>query len=244
MDATDCVGLDPVIGAPLAGSQVRALSHAGGPSRCPAALRFDVLEVNGSAPNGTPAGDEVYRTASTTSGPDRFASIVSEADLGGASPRYRIVVDGLSVEHRRDEATCGDDTPVTERLAEVLAYFGHTGAEPELFCSKPTFGAVEDEPGSGFRTRLLALSPNPLRSGEAGRIRFSVERAGAVRLDLFDVRGRLVKVLYDDEADEGWNEVAWNGTGDTGTEVASGVYFTRFRAFGEDQTQRLVYIRH
>jgi hypothetical protein len=61
-----------------------------------------------------------------------------------------------------------------------------------------------------------------------------------VRLDLFDVTGRLVRRLVDAPAGSRAVRVAWDGRDDAGTLVAPGTYFARLAAGGEREEARVV----
>ena len=79
----------------------------------------------------------------------------------GAPGRYRIVTDGLSVSHRRDAGTpcdylLGGTTAITERLNEVLTFFGYASQSNPL-CSDPTLSvgiSPEETPEPRIRTGL------------------------------------------------------------------------------------------
>ncbi|HEX7076787.1 MAG TPA: Ig-like domain-containing protein [Candidatus Eisenbacteria bacterium] len=71
----------------------------------------------------------------------------------------------------------------------------------------------------------VSAAPNPLNPET--EITFSIERAGRVRVQVFDLAGRLVNTLSDQARDAGSYTVRWNGTGRNGSHVASGVYFVR-----------------
>jgi len=89
--------------------------------------------------------------------------------------------------------------------------------------------------------------PNPFNP--ATTLRFSVAEAGAVRLVIFDVNGRLVRTLVDGEVETGMHEVAWEGTDASGREVSSGMYLYRLTYAGRtpsDQgtvTRKMVLVR-
>jgi len=89
---------------------------------------------------------------------------------------------------------------------------------------------------------LLELSPNPLAVGQTGRIRFSMERDALAKLEIFDLQGRRVKPIFEGPAKSGTNEATWDGRDASGTYVANGVYFYRFRALDQDQTRKLVIV--
>ena len=52
-------------------------------------------------------------------------------------------------------------------------------------------------------------------------------RAGQVRLEIFDARGRLVRTLLNASAPAGAGSLVWNGGDTAGRPVASGVYHLR-----------------
>ena len=97
--------------------------------------------------------------------------------------------------------------------------------------------------GQRFRTTLSNFAPNPLLAGKTGRISFTMAREGHASVDMFDVDGRLVKSLFDGVAQQGPNEVFWNGTDETSRQVASGVYFYRLNANLQDFSKKMVVVR-
>jgi hypothetical protein len=105
--------------------------------------------------------------------------------------------------------------------------------------SEPT--RVELPPGAiGFK--LHPSFPNPAR-GAAG-LRFEVPSRGRVRLSVYDVGGRLVRVLADAELDRGEHRAAWDGRETGGAGVAPGTYFVRLDAGGRTETRKVVFLSH
>ncbi|MBZ0268629.1 CotH kinase family protein, partial [bacterium] len=78
--------------------------------------------------------------------------------------------------------------------------------------------------------RLLPCSPNPfaLRTN----LGFAIPGEGHVRLDLFDIRGRMIARLVDGTLAAGTHDVTWDGRDGSGVRLASGVYFSRL-VFGD-----------
>jgi Subtilase family len=74
-------------------------------------------------------------------------------------------------------------------------------------------------------TSLGSAAPNPFNPRT--HISFSLAEPGSVRLDVYDVKGQLVKSLVDDFRDVGPHAEIWNGRDGTGLEVGSGVYLYR-----------------
>jgi endonuclease I len=92
-----------------------------------------------------------------------------------------------------------------------------------------------------FRPWLAAAAPNPFRA--ATSIDFGLARTGRVRIDVFDVTGRLVRTLVDDEFPAGRHRAVWSGTDSAGGGVASGVYFYSLWADGLDATRKVLRLR-
>ena len=83
-----------------------------------------------------------------------------------------------------------------------------------------------DVPDVPTRERVIVLSrPNPAAGSSA--VSFVAARPGHVRASVYDVAGRRVRELLDREMPAGPVSLAWDGTGDDGVAVASGVYFVR-----------------
>lgn len=71
-----------------------------------------------------------------------------------------------------------------------------------------------------------SISPNPLNP--SARLTFGTTKAGAVRVQLFDLNGRLVRTYLDDRAAAaGYHDVTIDGRTSTGGRVPSGVYFVK-----------------
>ena len=85
------------------------------------------------------------------------------------------------------------------------------------------------------RSALAQNYPNPFNPSTT--IRFQLDRGAPVRLQVIDVRGRVVRTLVNEARDAGWYQVRWNGTDEAGQSVASGLYFYRLRA-GEFEDQK------
>ena len=69
--------------------------------------------------------------------------------------------------------------------------------------------------------------PNPFNPTTT--IRFGVPDRGGkivrVHLSIFNLEGRLVRSLLDEEKLAGWYAVKWDGRNETGEKVTSGLYF-------------------
>ena len=86
-------------------------------------------------------------------------------------------------------------------------------------------------------------APNPFNP--TTRIAYEVASAIPlpVRLDVFDVHGRLVRRLLDKRSSSGRGEVVWDGRDEYGQTVSSGVYFYRLQAGMKTLTRRMTLLK-
>jgi PKD repeat protein len=74
-----------------------------------------------------------------------------------------------------------------------------------------------------------SVSPNPLNPSAV--LTFSTSKAGAVKVQLFDVQGRMIKTLMDDAAAvAGYHDVRIDGRDNQGNRLASGVYYVMIQS--------------
>jgi uncharacterized delta-60 repeat protein len=90
-------------------------------------------------------------------------------------------------------------------------------------------------------TRILAAYPNPL-AGQS-TITFAVPRDEFVELRIYDVAGRLVRRLAEEQLPAGQHARAWDGKDDAGRRVAAGVYFCRLHAGESVQKKSLLVLK-
>jgi flagellar hook assembly protein FlgD len=75
-------------------------------------------------------------------------------------------------------------------------------------------------------------------------IRYDVHAGGGdVTLRIYDVRGRLVRTLVDEEQTTGAKRVFWYGRNNQSNRVATGVYFYRMTAPGFEMTKKMVLLQ-
>ena len=103
------------------------------------------------------------------------------------------------------------------------------------------FVAVDPAPISAAGIRLEAAWPNP--SADLTHLAFSVAASGAARLALFDVRGRLVRELFDGVAPAGRTDVTWDGKDAQGRNAPAGLYFARLAAQRKAIVAKLTHLR-
>jgi len=90
-------------------------------------------------------------------------------------------------------------------------------------------------------TTLAAVYPNPFNP--VTRVSFSLKAKGHVSMRVYDVSGRLVRVLVDEVREAGAYEVVWDGANDRGRATTSGIYFCRMEADDYQRTVKMVLLR-
>ena len=86
--------------------------------------------------------------------------------------------------------------------------------------------------------------PNPCTSSASISFYLGGLSATDVRIEVYDMHGRMISVLKDDLLDPGNHIISWDGRDDTGTPVPSGVYFCRgITQAGSSDSSRLVLLR-
>lgn len=95
-------------------------------------------------------------------------------------------------------------------------------------------------PASPVVMSLAPPMPNPLVSATA--VAFSLPADGRVRIEVFDVGGRLLATIADEWMPDGPHSIQWDGSA-AGGRLPAGVYVLRLTAGGEVRAQRLVIAR-
>lgn len=103
----------------------------------------------------------------------------------------------------------------------------------------PPLGIEDDVLPS--RVVLHPCKPNPFNPQTM--LRFDLPASGPVHLRIFDLRGRQVATLIDEEVPAGRHEVIWNGRDASGRGVPSGVYLSRLEAGGRVVHGRMSLVR-
>ncbi len=70
---------------------------------------------------------------------------------------------------------------------------------------------------------LLQNYPNPFNPSTT--IQYQLPVRGDIKIKIFDINGRLIRVLENSSKEEGLHKIVWDGKTDGGHTVASGLYF-------------------
>ncbi len=87
-------------------------------------------------------------------------------------------------------------------------------------------------------------APNPAGGSVRFTLGISADDAGApVRIAVYDLAGRVARVLHDGPLPAGIRPFTWNLSGAGGARLAPGIYLIRARTRTQEKTQRLVVVR-
>jgi hypothetical protein len=100
---------------------------------------------------------------------------------------------------------------------------------------------AEEEHMLPARYSMSTNYPNPFNPSTS--LKFRVPKKGRVKIAVYDVAGRKIKVLVDGKYDRGEFTTTWDGKNESGAPVASGVYFARMESTGYSTVTKMVLLR-
>ena len=90
-------------------------------------------------------------------------------------------------------------------------------------------------------TKLTGNYPNPFNPTTT--INFSTKETGYVSINIYNMRGQLVKTLVNGELDRNYYEIVWDGKDNSGKSTASGIYFYKMKAQDYNSTKKMILMK-
>ena len=245
------------VGGPLPGYRVQAVSAMGGAGLAAATWTssevFQVWAFDGSTwsllPgdfNGSVDHLVFHRGRLFAAGSFNFIGVVSAPGVAiWTGDQWATVGSGLQGgSYRRVSAVLSHD----EKLY-IAGTFTRAGGRPSVgfaaWTGDPTLfeGIPSAVPGTGpARRRFLeAARPNPFNPRT--EIAFVAPGGGRVQVRIYDLRGRRVRDLVDEDLGAGRHVRDWDGRDDAGQALPSGVYFVRLGGGDASETMKLTLVR-
>ena len=113
----------------------------------------------------------------------------------------------------------------------------------QLYAAELLLAGGSRVPLTALESRLHQNEPNPFNPSTA----ISFETAGSdnriVKLAVYDIRGKLVRLLVSGERKPGRHTVFWDGKDSNGNQVGSGVYFYRMETGSKVRTRKMVLVK-
>lgn len=116
------------------------------------------------------------------------------------------------------------------------------GTAPDLGAFETNY-AVDVAADENFPGRYLLGPnyPNPFNPTTACFAEIPAKaRVGAV---IYDILGKKIRTLLDEEKEAGAFRIVWNGKGDAGEDMPGGVYYLRLTAGGHQATRKLILMK-
>ncbi len=120
-------------------------------------------------------------------------------------------------------------------------FAGGSAEDVEVTTDRTVTIALDVDTGGAGRAVLLPAWPNPFH--DASTIALQMAAPSDANLDIYDVRGRLVRRLALPGLTEGRHTATWDGRTAAGTPAAAGVYFIRLDSPLGGDTQRITLVR-
>ena len=185
------------------------------------------------APGSDPDGDDLtYRWEISLTAD--FSSPLLSLDAGFAN--------ALSVPYGQLAGVVfAADAPVgtvVDAFHRVVTYDGQVTVTSAAVSIRFERGALTGVEMDGLPTEVTLVGnyPNPFNPETV--IRFGLPTAGRVRIEAFDLLGRLVRTILDETTPAGWHEVRFDAAG-----LPSGTYVYRLTAGGRQVSRYLTVLR-
>jgi glucose/arabinose dehydrogenase len=179
--------------------------------------------------------------------PTRYIRHWATASSGAAFSADVDTAAQVAAEVATDKALAGGTSAGPARLALAIGFdFGSIGPGVSKTATittdvlgSPPSGVTESPPAP--QARLLEVAPVPFRSEL--RVAVTLARAENGTLDVFDVRGRLVRHLARGTFPTGARRLTWDGRIASGASAPAGIYFVRYTGGGANAVQRAVRLK-
>jgi len=90
-------------------------------------------------------------------------------------------------------------------------------------------------------TALSGNYPNPFNP--ATTISFSNREAGQVSINIYNMKGQLVKTLINEYLEAAYHNIVWNGKDNTEKSVSSGIYFYKMKSGNYSNTKKMILMK-
>ncbi len=183
-------------------------------------------------------GNEIPGWPRQLGAPCQWTPAIGDIDLDGSNEVVLLTTNGV---HVFDV----NAAPLPPELTWLMAGHGpqRTGCSD---CTEDLVSAVDD-PLQLESTRVTFAAPFPNPASSRTALSYALPAAAQVKLQIFDVRGHLVRTLADGQKEAGRHEVFWNGTHTNGRRVALGLYLARLTVGGagglEERVQKISLVR-
>ncbi len=88
---------------------------------------------------------------------------------------------------------------------------------------------------------VLPAYPNPFNPSTT--IRYGLDTESLVTVEIYDIAGKLISTLQNENQTQGWYSVIWNGTKQNNEQVPAGLYLSKITSGNEVRTTKLMLLK-
>ncbi len=110
-----------------------------------------------------------------------------------------------------------------------------------IITNKPKMVRIAEEKPKQYTFNLLQNYPNPFNS--TTQIKFEIPESSLVSLTIYDLLGKEVVLLLNEEKRQGAYTVNWGGKDNYGRELGSGVYFYQLKVGSFYEVRKLIFLK-
>jgi hypothetical protein len=110
----------------------------------------------------------------------------------------------------------GTDNDLAQNWASSIRLYGTPGRPNSVLTG------IEENGEKTDRFALYGNYPNPFNAATV--IRYSIQEAEIVQLDIYNIKGQRIRSLVRQKMAEGEHDTVWDGTDENGIGVSSGIY--------------------
>jgi hypothetical protein len=186
------------------------------------------LDVLSAASGGTPV--VLY--------PDNLGAGVMHAVNPGNQEYWLSLTTGFKINDVRSRF-CGSSFGRLRYFFDVMSLFEDVIGITCAINGDPSVTLDTPQSGNGQKfVDFMSLKNNPLVKGNAV-VSFGLSKSDRVTLKVYDVTGRLVRTLLDNQSFQAGNwDITWDGSDNIGRQVPRGVYFSSFETAAGRSFQR------
>ncbi len=93
-------------------------------------------------------------------------------------------------------------------------------------------------PANPLVTKLFNAYPNPFNPNT--NIRYSLYEAGKVNIEIYNIKGQLMRSYATEHGNPGYYQISWDGRDANGRSAASGVYLYRMSSENYSSTKKMI----
>jgi hypothetical protein len=124
------------------------------------------------------------------------------------------------------------------------SYLSRPYASPRVILQSVSIDNVTAADEQHIRPKVFQVwqnSPNPFNAST--KITFYLPTRSRVTVSIYNILGKKVITLIDQNAQAGRHEVSWNGTDNRGKTVATGIYLYRISTGGNEITKKMLLLK-